>query len=315
MHHAPRRLTPLLAVALLLPLVTPAARAQEGEAVDLRPAWTEGRVTRYAFDSTRTDRTVVTFNDQTREGVSSFESAGEMTWTVVEVNRNGSAEVEVVYDWLELSFTPPEDGETQSADSRERGGNERLKALVDAVVGQPLTVTFAADGSLESLDGVDRIKSRAAFPEAVPEERDFRESFTDAICLPAAPAEAEVGDDWEQSFTWNHRLGEMAYDTTYELVGVEDMAEVPVATVRAASELDLRVDKSDVPPDAPPINTSLESVEATQDILFDLSRGEAVGRHESQRYTVVVSMNAPEMRMNQRITQQIERQMIRIAEE
>lgn len=252
-------------------------------------------------------------NDQNREAKTLMQSAGEMTWTVREVRDDGSAEVEMVYDVLELSFTPPE-GEPQSATSREAGGFEPLKDLCDAVAGTPLTVTFAADGSVEELEGYEAIEEKAEFPEGVPDRLDFLESVTDKICLPGAPAEAEAGDAWEQQFAWNHRMGKMAYDTTYELVGVEPMAGIPVATIRSESELELEVDREDMPPDAPPIDTNMESASASEDVLFDLSRNEVVGRYGAEEHVINIDINAPQARMNQRITQTATHKLLRIEE-
>lgn len=280
---------------------------------DLRPRWVEGRVTRYRFETLRSDDVSMSVNDQNREAKTQMRSAGEMTWTVREVGDDGSAELEVVYDWLELSFTPPQ-GEAQSADSREPGGVERLKDLCDAVAGTPLTVSFAADGSVNELEGYEAIKANAAFPEGVPERLDFLESVTDKLCLPGAPAEAEPGDAWEQQFTWNHRMGEMDYDTTYELVGVETMAGIPVATIRSESELELEVDRGDMPADAPPINTNMESASASEDVLFDLSRNEVVGRYGAETYVLNIDINAPQARVSQRITQTVTHKLLRIEE-
>lgn len=302
-------------LGLLLVVVSPSASGQEQAQadVDLRPQWVEGRVTRYRFETRRTDNVSMSVNEQSREAATQMRSAGEMTWTVREVRDDGSAEVVMVYDWLKLSFTPPQ-GEAQSADSREAGGVEQLKDLCDAVAGTPLTVTFAADGSVTELEGYEAIRDNAEFPDGVPARLEFVESVTDKICMPGAPAEAEPGDAWDQRFTWNHRMGKMHYDTTYELLGVESMAGIPVATVRSESELDLEFNREDIPADAPPINTNLESASATKDVLFDLSRNEVVGRHGSERIVITVSINAPQARMDQRITQSATHQLLRIEE-
>lgn len=291
-----------------------ASAQDEGVAFyNLQPQWVEGRTTRYRFETVRSDDVAMSVNDQTREAQTRMRSAGEMTWTVREVGGDGSAELEVVYDWLGLSFTPPQ-GEPQSADSREAGGFERLKDLCDAVAGTPLTVTFAADGSVSELEGYEAIRDNAEFSDGVPERLDFLESVTDKLCMPGAPPDAEPGDEWEQLFTWNHRMGEMEYDTTYELVGVETMAGVPVATVRRESDLTLRVDREDIPADAPPINTNMESASASEDVLFDLSRNEVVGRYGVEEHVIRVDINAQQAQVNQRITQTVTHKLLRIEE-
>lgn len=291
-----------------------AAAEETGDAVrDLRPQWVEGQVTRYRFETQRRDDVSMSVNDQNREAQTVMRSSGEMTWTVREVREDGSARVTLVYDWLRLTYTPPQ-GEEQTGDSREGGGFEPLKDLCDAVAGSPLTVIFAADGSVEELEGYEAIEEKAEFPEGVPDRLDFLESVTDKICLPGAPADAEAGDTWEQQFAWNHRMGKMAYDTTYELVGVEPMAGIPVATIRAESELELEVDREDMPPDAPPIDTNLESATASEDVLLDLSRNEVVGRYGSETYVITIRINMQRAQMNQRITQTVTHKLLRIEE-
>ena len=86
-----------------------ASAQDEGVAFyNLQPQWVEGRTTRYRFETVRSDDVAMSVNDQTREAQTRMRSAGEMTWTVREVGGDGSAELEVVYDWLGLSFTPPQ---------------------------------------------------------------------------------------------------------------------------------------------------------------------------------------------------------------
>jgi hypothetical protein len=317
MKSLPIRLLVVLTAAVFVwgvPGPRPAAAQEDGESVhDLRPRWVEGRVTRYRFETRRSDDMSMSVNDQNREATTVMQSSGEMTWTVQEVRDDGSARVTLVYDWLKLSFTPPQ-GEAQAGDSREAGGFEPLKDLCDAVAGSPLTVTFAADGSVDKLEGYEAIKEKAEFPEGVPGRLDFLESVTDKICLPGAPAEAESGDAWEQQFAWNHRMGKMAYDTTYELVGVEPMAGIPVATIRSESELELEVNREDMPPDAPPIDTNMESASASEDVLFDLSRNEVVGRYGIESYMIRININAPQAQVNQRITQTVTHKLLRIEE-
>lgn len=314
MQH-PRSLPTILTLCLALTPLAAAQAQEDAERFDLRPRWERDRVTRYRFETQRIDDMTMRFNERSRTAQTRFVSEGEMTWTVREVEADGGAEVEVVYDWIKLSFIPPE-GEAQSADSRENAGEpQRLYALVDAIAEAPLTVTFAPDGSVREMTGYERIRRGAEFPDALPEERDMLESVTDAICLPGAPADAEPGDRWEQRFTWGHRLGDMHYDTTYEFVGVERMAGVPVAAVRSESDLRLEVDRGDLPDDAPPLNAQLRSASATQDVLFDLSRHEAVGRRATERHEVLATINAPQARVEQQIVQQIRSTLLRIAEQ
>lgn len=317
MRH-PARLLSLVQTLLLgvgLGVTPTRAAAEATPAVDLQPRWVEGRVTRYAFETQRLTDLVFEAAGQTREARNRFTSEGEVTWRVRDVNRDGSAEAEFVYDWLRLTFENPQ-GDTEVADSRRGSGDDpRLQALVEAVAGTPLTVDMAADGSVIEIAGMDAIRRKTDFPETVPEDRDFLEAVTDQISLPAAPADAEPGDQWQQSFTWGHQAGDLQYDTTYTLVEVAPMAGVPVALLRSESELDLDPTEPDVPPDGPDIETRLESGAASAQIMFDLSRNQAVGRHESEQTVVLTSVRTPQGPLTQTTTIRVSRQLLRIAEQ
>ena len=104
------------------------------------------------------------------------------------------------------------------------------------MVGEPLSVTFDAQGKVLKITGFDRILKKMlgdAGPGDDPTAKALRTSFTDETLkqmfeptfriLPDHPV--ETGDSWPLSFSVQVPvLGAMKTDTTYTLTGVEDGA-------------------------------------------------------------------------------------------
>ena len=280
--------------------------------VSLRPQWQTGQRARYGFWTERRQDISVRFDGNTRETGSTIVTEGELEWEIERVRPDGGAEALMTLDWM-TAESRPDEGPPQTHDSRVSGGAlPALQSLLEAMAGRPIRVTLRPDGSVASVDGVDAMRDAAEVAELVPEELDFVESATDLATLAFAPAEAEVGDTWSADFRWTHELGHVDQSWEFELAGIESVAGVSVAMVEGKADLTLDTDtlRERAPADAPPTEVELETDEARQTIMFDLTRGEAVGRDMSFATTVHVTMSLPNNRRLAQTTREVERSQV-----
>jgi len=191
-------------------------------------------------------------------------------------------------------------GETRVNDSRKGSGDsQNMHRFLKAMVGEPLKVRVNADGSIESVEGVGAMKRNigAELERLIPEPLDFVETASELATVPHAPAEAEPGERFDAEYRWTHELGHLDQRWAYELASVEELEGVRVATVTGEGELNLDVDRSQIPADAPPTDIRMTDASATAQVFFDLSRHEVIGRHHTQETTIEVNITLPDIRM------------------
>ncbi len=304
------------ALCVVLFVVTASAPGAAGqEAVNLRPQWYEGQQSRYEFWTQRRISNTIAMAGQEQASDVTMTSEGEITWRVDRVKSDGSADCTMTLDWMTLDIADGE-GNVQRNDSRKGSGDfERVHDLVRAMAGVPLSVSVAADGRVTAVDGLNRMGSRLSEKDDLPEELDFIESATDLATLAAAPESAEVGDRWSAGFRWTHELGHLEHDTAFTLESVEPIAGVPVAVVNAEADLSLDIDRSKLPADGPSVSIKLADGGYTAQVLYDLSRHEAVGRHSTQRTVIEADMSFRNNRITRRTVETIQNQVLRIAEQ
>ncbi len=306
-----RRIVCLILILPLLPLI---AHAQP---VDLRPQWTAGQTALYEFWNQRQQKTTMSLGANQREAGMTITTEGRTRWTVDRVNADGSSQCTMTLEWITAEIEA--NGQKQANDSRRGSGDsEPMHNLLRAMVGVPLKVAVNADGSIDSVQGVDAMKSKigAELESLIPEPLDFVESATDLATIPHAPAEAEPGETFDANYRWTHELGHTDQDWTYELASVEQMEGVRIATVTGRGRLTLDVDRSELPADAPPTDIRMTEGGATSQVFYDLSRREAIGRHGTQDTTIEVNITLPNNRGTlKRVTvQKIQSQTLRVEE-
>lgn len=309
-----------LAVALVYIVLAPNASAQDARTYDLRPQWKPGQIARYEIWTSRTQRSTVSLADQKRTTDMNMVSEGEVTWAVDRVKPDGSAECTMTLDWLTLDYTA--NGKTLKNDSRKGSGEiESVQALLKAMAGVPLRVSVAADGTVTKVDGTKTMGGRlgADQKDMLPEELDFIETASDLATLISAPASVGVGNKWDTKLKWTWSdapfEGFMHHDMTYTLAGVEDLAGLPVAMVEGKSKMKLELDRSALPEGMPPSDVKLVKGELQTQIMFDLSRHEAVGRNSTQSTTVDFSIKMPSATISRRLEETLRGQALRIEEE
>ena len=299
------------ALALLWLCLVCVSVSLRAEGVALRPAWEKGQTADYEFWVQRDRVTTAVFDDQRRKQTLAVVSEGRLTWEVVEALPDGGFRALMTLAWMSVSTTA-DGGATEVNDSRKPSGAVPLMHdLLEAMVGVPVEVEVAADGSVRSIDGLEPMRQRAEVAEAVPDETDFEETASGLASLPFAPATLEPGGGWSASHVWNHELGEVAYDWDYRLESVENIAGVPVAVVRGRGNGELRPD-ADAPSE---VTLNFEVELAEQTAMFDLLRGEAVGRDDRLVTEVEMVVRLPDGRRLTRVMREDERsQVVRVSE-
>jgi hypothetical protein len=290
----------LLAALLLLLLPTlPAAAQEAGETVDLTPGFVEGQATRYSMWSRWEQQSTLRFGPSSQQTTGQVHSEGELVWTVVQVHGDGGATCELAYDWLRLTFES--EGEEAVADTRRGPGDAALiHAFLEALVDHPIRYRLAADGEVESVQGADALRRAMEVEQMHPEDRDLIESAVEAAYLPGAPAELSVGGSWDRRYTWSIEDALPEVPTvanerwTYTLSDTGELAGVPVATIDAEADLRLQVQPdADLPEGVGPIRLANARGEATEQIIFDLDRGEVASRHMTGSLGYTASVTLP----------------------
>lgn len=332
MFIMPIRLAQLrfVAAALFIALSVTATRAQDADAktapavpesLNLQPKFVEGRVSRFELWSSRTRDATLTVQGNSRElPTSTFQTEGEVTWKIERVNADGSALCTMTLDWMKATMRAGENEVT--ADTRQlTGENARLEGLLSAIAGTPLSVTVKPDGTVEKVEGVNAIKQRAGEEISAPDELDFVETATELAVIAAARADMRISDDWSTQHNWNHSLelgpvqAKMRHDMTYRVASLELIAGIPVVTVEGKADLRLNVDRASIPADGPNVDVQLKEGSFATQIMFDLSRREAVGRNVSQRTVVESTLSQDGRSISQTISESVQSQVLRIAEE
>lgn len=308
-------------ILIALPVDSPAlaadpapAPAPSSQAINLRPRYVAGRVSKYDIWSSRRQVVRVTFMGQSEEIESTLETTGVVTWRVDAARADGSAACVMTIDWIAVTSKV---GDTEAAhnDSRKGSGESpAMHALLKAMAGVPIAVEMAADGSVVKVTGVDAIRRRAEDESNVPDELDFIESASDLATIVAAKDAAAIDKPFKAAIASNHELGKLNHDIQFTLTGVEEIAGIPLANVSGTSKIKLDVDPAKLPADGPRVDVKLLRGEATMQIMFDLSRSEAVGRNSSQTTVVEAKLSAAGQTVTRLSEETIQSQVLRIAE-
>ncbi|MEM1445568.1 MAG: DUF6263 family protein [Planctomycetota bacterium] len=304
---------------------TPSVCAEALEdTIDLRPRWTEGQAATFEFTNLRSSTSSLALPDRNIDTEFAIRSEGQVRWEVQRVNDDGSAECEMTLEWMSATLTLP-DGETLTNDTRKGSGDdETMHGLLKAMAGKRLKIEVAPDGTIASVDGIKAIRDAADDAEMVPDERDFNETATELAVLAGVPEPMSVGGDWSVDQVWNFGIvgmdiGSLEQSWTYTLEGVEEIEGVPVAVVRGATDR-IKLDASAVaeqqPEGMPEVDVRLTDSEATSQVLFDLTRNEAVGRYATLSTTLDMRIPLPNGQTIRRsVTETIEGTTVRIQED
>ncbi|MCC6679709.1 MAG: hypothetical protein IT445_02295 [Phycisphaeraceae bacterium] len=303
----------IMSITCLL-IVSATASAQE-QAVDLRPRLAAGQASTYEF-WTRRDQTATQQMLGNERSVKMHETVtGQISWRVDKLRSDGSADCTMTFEWIAAEFEV-EGSQTGKADSRKGGGDwEQGDAFVKAMAGKPISVQVEADGSIGKVTGFAPINKALGGDKDTYDEADFQEAASYLATLIAAPAEAAVDATWSVSPTWNHDMGKLELSTTYKLDDVGDLAGVPVAMISGESKVKLEFEKPDLGADGPKVDMKQDAGQRFEQVVFDLSRGEAAARNITQTLRTTVTINLPNGSLVQKQEETVQDQLVRVEEE
>lgn len=291
------------------------AQDQPTEPIDLRSHWQQGQTSRYEFWTMIEQEAHISLGDQSDTQANTIEITGEVTWRIDRVSPDGSAEASMTLDWMNY-VSEGGSAKTENDSRKPTGDVPPMHKLLQAMTGTALKVSLAPDGHVTDVKGLDAMKAKTDQPEFLPTQLDFEETASDLAALAFAPQAAVVGKPWKADFRWEHDLGHMKQAWTYELDHVEEIAGLPIAVVTGSAKLQLDVDPEQRPADAPPVDIKLADGRATNQIYYDLTRGEAVARHGTNTESVQITLNLPDgRRFSRTLNETLTSQLLRIEEQ
>lgn len=284
--------------------------------IDLQPHWKQGQTARYELWQRRDTQTSLQAGPQSQQVSGSSLIEGEMTWRVVRVKPDGSADCAYTYDWILLTITDPAGAVTVNDSRKATGDNEMAMKFLKAITGTTIEVHMGADGSALTATGEKAIAQKGQGHPGLPDNLDLLESATDIVSLTRAPAEANMNATWKADFQWNHEIGKLAESVQYQLAGVEHIVDIPVATITTQAQLKLTPDLSKFPdPSQAKVDIQLKAGSLNTQIMYDLDRREVVGRNASRNTTIQMNITVNGRTLQRTINEQLQDQMLRIAEE
>jgi hypothetical protein len=294
--------------------------------MSLRPRFVAGHKSRYEIWTLRSTHNAVSGGGRAQQVDTSLEVTGEMQWEVERVGNDGSATCVMTVDWLAATLVL-EDGSKVEVDSRRpaRAGADgdnaeaRLGQMMRAITAVPMKVKMSADGTALNVTGVEAVRRKAGNGPKPPDEIDFLETASDLATVVGAPTVSALngpGAKWDASFSWNHEVGKLQQQMTYTLAGTEEIAGIPVATVVGSAKVKLVPDvaKLQLPAGSPKPDIRFTGGSADTQIMFDLSRGEAIGRNTLQRVDIEVRAKVGNVQMIRNIDETVQSQALRIWE-
>jgi len=321
------RLLPALTMVVAL-LLSSQARAGDAGSVNLRPVWQVGQTARYDYWSKTVKDETAEFLGKTQTKQTTFVSEGQILWVVDVVNEDGSSACTMKFEKMKFSMTV-DDSPALVVDSENPSGeNAVFESLIKAMTDTPLSVKVRADGSIESVEGVDELEAAAGKDareaDVIPEEIDFIETASEMATLIACPAQATSGQTWNTKNTWNHdsvvpgAKTKSNWDTTFTFAGLGEIAGIPVATIKADASVDFDIDLSKMPQQTPGIDVQFGDAQAKGEILFDLSRHETVARNDSLKYQADVTIAPPNDKLppfKVKVIESSQSQLLRVSEQ
>ena len=287
-----------------------------------------GQAATYAFWSkTQKDETAQIFGQEQSE-TTTYVNEGQVGWRVDTLNDDGTATCTMQLKAIKFTITAGENEPVVFDSANPSGDAPAFDDLMAALTQSPLTVTVNADGSIAKVEGIEALANaagdEAAQADIIPEELDFKETASDLASLISAPASATPGQTWNTTNTWNHEdvfpnaETKAKWDTTYTLDGLGNIAGVPIATIKTQSDVAIEVDLSELPEEAPDIDIKISDTVASGEILFDLSRHEAVARNDKMSYTAAITVAPPQPELPSitvTIVETSQSQLLRVSED
>ena len=308
-----------MALALLAGIALANDAGPDGpESFDLTPNFVAGRTARYDVWTLRRRATTTRMRNRSHSAEILTELKSEVMWSVDRVNGDGSAVCTMTLVYMTADLTLPT-GTVQHNDSRRGSGDTTyLHSVIRAMAGAPLRVRVGADGRIARVSGVSVIEAQLGDKRHAPTALDFEESVADLAMLIGASAAMQIGQRWNQKYTWNHPMGLLHHDTRYTLDSVEDIEGIPIANVSAQARVTLEPDQQKWTGGAQmraDMDIRMTSGQVDSQIMFDLQRHEAVGRNTIEQRTIKINVRNKTFSLTNVIEETVHSQALRIAEQ
>lgn len=299
-----------LAVLVLLSVTAAAADAQT---VTLRYHWTKGESRAYRV-TTRTDSTITGMPSPTGAPSGPVTVSQSMTqvlkFTADEVASDGAVTLRQTFQSIKLESSGPmgkiviDSAVPGTADDPMAQG---MRKLLDAMVGESVTIDMAPDGVVRRVEGASRIADKiakivAADPSTGGAAQGLRSQLSDEALKSAleqtfprlALPPVKVGDSWSgQLAMGNPAIGRITGRSIFTLKAIEGTPEAPLA--RLAISLTLRQDV--VPLPSGPANMVMTlgaDARGAGEILFEASKGQIQKSTMRTDLPSSVVMNGPD---------------------
>jgi len=306
------RILTVLTVALGLTFVPLAvSHAQDAPKFDLHPKWVAGQTAKYRINQVEVTTAAI-------EGIgepqsSTIEVNVDITWEVTEVDEAGGGQARMTLDAITMKISGPTGEEilvdANSTDER----TASMRDWINAMTGTPLDVTVSSDGKVTGVSNYQAIQGKAGPAGDRLDEDYFKEIAMDLAVLVGGQAQLENGAEWKHSHESDHRLGEITYDTTYSLQGVETIAGIDVALVKRVSDMRIEPNVPDVG-DQAQVDVQINESSETSQIMFDLSRHEIVGANADQVIDMTITISAGGRQFVRTARESTNSQIIRVSE-
>jgi hypothetical protein len=279
------------ALAVLALLST--AAAAEAQTVTLRYHWTKGESRSYRT-ATQTDSTITGAPAPPGAPPGPVTVSQSMTqvlkFTADEVTPEGAVTLRQTFQSIRLESNGPMGRvvvDSAAAGAADTPMAQGVRKLLEAMVGESVTIDMAPDGAVRRVDGASRIADKiakivAADPSTGGAAQSLRGQLSDDALKSAleqtfprlALPPAKVGDTWTgQLAMGNQAIGRISGRSIFTLKAIEGTPQAPLAVITNALTLHQDV----VPPPSGPaamVMTLGSAAKGAGELLFDVSRGQ-----------------------------------------
>jgi uncharacterized protein DUF6263 len=292
---------------VVLIVISAAASAADAQTVTLRYRWTKGE--------TRTYRVAT----ETNNAISGMPGAGDMSATQTmtqilkmvaeDVGADGTATLRQTFQSVRMEANTPRGKmvvDTAVRDPTPNPATEGTRRVLDAMVGESVTIVMTADGTLQSVAGASRIgdkitKLMSSDPSTGAAGQGLRTTLSDEALKNTleqsfpklAPGPLKVADTWSSQLTMrNAAIGRVVGTSTFTLRAIEGSADAPVARIGVGLTLKQEV----VPPPSGPAGMvmKLRDNQGAGEMLFDVAHGYIQRSTMKTETTSNVTMNGPD---------------------
>lgn len=286
------------------------AAAARGEEVDLTPRWQKDQTSVYKVLTER--KMTMRIDGPMGSKSTGFSTVveGELEWKVIDAAADGGGVARLSTRSMKMTLTDPK-GNTHTAEAGR--ADEAVKAMSDlirAYVDTPITVHVSSDGTIEKIEGLKEMQSRAGDQGKSISQSSLDDMVRETALLCGVTDDLKPGDAWKHAYeTTIAGKAEASVDTRYQFIGAEKIAGIPIAAVSGVGEVKIK---------KPELNEKarFEQTEGKENsqTYYDLSRSEIVGRNVDAVVGFRVQLQLGADKLTQETTIHMNSQVLRMQE-